>query len=481
MIFSSKQAGFIQIPILIAILVGLLVVGGGGYVGVKQYQNSQAKKEQDAQEQKLALEQAQTEIEKLKQGIATSAERQNRPEQSALQPKSQADEKSKSPTAPKIIATQSEVSSHDAFCQTIVTNSVWRVTYGPDNSNSLDDAYSCQCSDGLVMNDKATACIQASAQSPLSSPPLTHMSASNPAGQCLPIKKDWEIFVSAYTNIQKEFNSFFDSYTELAFGTKNKPTEFIALLTYNYNHMTSEKSRFTTKASDFRKLVDALPRPAVASNDELQKIKDAYSNSTRNLEKSFDLALQSATVIAEDKDGISTSDLAVSQSLFKDSNTEFYKVSPEIDKAYNVENQFETRMFNDRSKGCLFTFYKDHTIGTTIQAEWDFTQTKPNVEISKDYPPSAATVSIKTTLPVEINEEGNKTVMQLGCSEGAYRNVSQDTLSYKDIYPATRVDANTISAMVRPLLGRSFVTRWCSFTYSGSGPLISSNSAEVRI
>ena len=32
----KNQRGFIQIPILIAIIVGVLVVGGAGYVGVKQ-------------------------------------------------------------------------------------------------------------------------------------------------------------------------------------------------------------------------------------------------------------------------------------------------------------------------------------------------------------------------------------------------------------------------------------------------------------
>lgn len=33
----KSRKGFIQIPILIAIIVGVIVVGGAGYVGVKQY------------------------------------------------------------------------------------------------------------------------------------------------------------------------------------------------------------------------------------------------------------------------------------------------------------------------------------------------------------------------------------------------------------------------------------------------------------
>lgn len=50
----KHQRGFIQIPVLIAIFVGLLVVGGGGYEGVKVYKkNQETKKEtQLAQEKK---------------------------------------------------------------------------------------------------------------------------------------------------------------------------------------------------------------------------------------------------------------------------------------------------------------------------------------------------------------------------------------------------------------------------------------------
>src|SRR3989344_2697499 len=36
---KNKRAGFIQIPILIAIVVGIFVVGGVGYVEVRQYKN----------------------------------------------------------------------------------------------------------------------------------------------------------------------------------------------------------------------------------------------------------------------------------------------------------------------------------------------------------------------------------------------------------------------------------------------------------
>lgn len=85
MFLYKKQQGFIQIPILIAIIAGILIVGGGGYLGVEQYKNYQAEKrekeaaviaeaqqkEKDAQAiteaQQKALAQAQEEIEKLKE------------------------------------------------------------------------------------------------------------------------------------------------------------------------------------------------------------------------------------------------------------------------------------------------------------------------------------------------------------------------------------------------------------------------------
>lgn len=42
----KTKKGFIQIPLLIAIIAGVLVLGGGGYFGVKQYQSIQKEKEQ---------------------------------------------------------------------------------------------------------------------------------------------------------------------------------------------------------------------------------------------------------------------------------------------------------------------------------------------------------------------------------------------------------------------------------------------------
>lgn len=41
--YNNNLRRFIQIPILIAIIIGVLVVGGAGYIGVRQYQNNKTK------------------------------------------------------------------------------------------------------------------------------------------------------------------------------------------------------------------------------------------------------------------------------------------------------------------------------------------------------------------------------------------------------------------------------------------------------
>ena len=51
---QSSSKGFIQIPILIAIIIGVIAIGGGGYFGIKQYQNYQAEKINKEQELKKA-------------------------------------------------------------------------------------------------------------------------------------------------------------------------------------------------------------------------------------------------------------------------------------------------------------------------------------------------------------------------------------------------------------------------------------------
>ncbi len=69
----KNQNGFIQIPILIAIIVGVLIVSGGTYLGVKkyeQYKENQIAKDQEkitlTNAQGKTLEEIQSEIKKLK-------------------------------------------------------------------------------------------------------------------------------------------------------------------------------------------------------------------------------------------------------------------------------------------------------------------------------------------------------------------------------------------------------------------------------
>lgn len=69
-----KQKGFIQIPILVTIIAGVLIVGGISYIGVKQYQNYQTQKiEKEKQTQELTKLQQdkenQTEEEKINQDL----------------------------------------------------------------------------------------------------------------------------------------------------------------------------------------------------------------------------------------------------------------------------------------------------------------------------------------------------------------------------------------------------------------------------
>ena len=82
----KNKKGFIQIPLLIAIIAGVLVLGGTSYIGVKWYKNYQTEKveqqkvvqerEKEAEAQRTALQQAQREIEKLKEGSAEAQKKQ---------------------------------------------------------------------------------------------------------------------------------------------------------------------------------------------------------------------------------------------------------------------------------------------------------------------------------------------------------------------------------------------------------------------
>ncbi len=70
----QNQNGFIKIPILVAVIVGLFVVGGVGYLGLNQYKNYQiAKTEKQEQEQAL-FERQQQDLEKTKEELEKAQE-----------------------------------------------------------------------------------------------------------------------------------------------------------------------------------------------------------------------------------------------------------------------------------------------------------------------------------------------------------------------------------------------------------------------
>lgn len=80
----ENQKAFLKIPVLTIIIAGILILSGFGYLGFKQYQKIQEEnisKEKIALEQQKALEQAQVEIEKLKEGNEITQAKQKELEQ----------------------------------------------------------------------------------------------------------------------------------------------------------------------------------------------------------------------------------------------------------------------------------------------------------------------------------------------------------------------------------------------------------------
>ena len=69
----KNQKGFIQIPLPIAIIVGVLIVSGVGYFGAKQYQNQQTKNSQDTTTPEISkVDQLRQELDDLKKQMKTN-------------------------------------------------------------------------------------------------------------------------------------------------------------------------------------------------------------------------------------------------------------------------------------------------------------------------------------------------------------------------------------------------------------------------
>lgn len=124
----NNQKGFIQISLLIVIIVGVLVLGGGGgYFGIKQYQNYQAEKINSgkqarilAETQKKFIEEAQQEIEKLKEGSAEYKKKQE-----DLEQKVQSNQQKPSPQSISISA--AEIGSYLTGVGRIDCSSDWSI------------------------------------------------------------------------------------------------------------------------------------------------------------------------------------------------------------------------------------------------------------------------------------------------------------------------------------------------------------------
>lgn len=80
----KSQTGFIQIPILIAIVVGVLVLVGGGYFGIKQYRNYQTKKVEETKQVELNQKVDEEQRQKL-QGLLDSQSVELEKQKSAIE------------------------------------------------------------------------------------------------------------------------------------------------------------------------------------------------------------------------------------------------------------------------------------------------------------------------------------------------------------------------------------------------------------
>jgi len=159
--YFKNQNGFIQIPILIAIIIGVIAVGGASYFGIKKYQNYQSEKiEKEKEVQALAkaqqksLEEAKLEIEKLKLESEQAEQKQAELEQKI------SDESAK----PKdIIIQSSDIATYltgvgEIFCggEARGSGSLWQINNGYSvltNNHVIQGATSCIFSVDDAPND----------------------------------------------------------------------------------------------------------------------------------------------------------------------------------------------------------------------------------------------------------------------------------------------------------------------------------------
>lgn len=313
-------------------------------------------------------------------------------------------------------------------------------------------------------------------------PPVlpTVVATANPSALCVPAQNNWENFVRAVYGVDSKVVKLVNKLSELTLGTGNRPTDAKAATAYSYTLISSGKDSFLSQVADARSAVDALPKPETASDHDMIAFKTAYYSLLKSLEISLESSLQAYKISADNPYGLTQSQLDTHNALLRDSIDASAKYSPQTNLLQGIVVVFRQRLENTLPTGCYFTFFDGtNMIKTTTKEELNFTTIKPTVEISKDYPPSSAKVFLKTTLPTEISENGSsKITMKFGCTEGSRRNILTNE---NDDFSVAKIDINTAVAIVSPISGRSFVTRQCSFTYTGNGALIASEPVEVRI
>lgn len=73
---NENQKGFIQMPLLMAIIVGVLILGSGGYFGIKQYHKYQLGKNEKEMAAQKVEEQKKSEIESLRKEVEELKDKQ---------------------------------------------------------------------------------------------------------------------------------------------------------------------------------------------------------------------------------------------------------------------------------------------------------------------------------------------------------------------------------------------------------------------
>ncbi|TSD02755.1 MAG: hypothetical protein Athens071416_500 [Parcubacteria group bacterium Athens0714_16] len=279
---------------------------------------------------------------------------------------------------------------------------------------------------------------------------------TNPAAKCLDSQKKWDGFIKSLNDTNKKFSILFSTYNKSAWGTENKPLNVVAQFSYNYERMNPAKAKFSLDANVAEKSIETISEPPLSDTNGIDQIKKNYQNSITALKDAYDLTLAAFKIIADDDDGLSKAEIDTSLALLTDGGDKYdeallsWKSNDSFLSAYDYHSFKKALNSQNYSNGCVFTFASDNTVITMTTDEEVFTQQNPKSEATAN---GTTLISIKTKLPIEINDAGQtKTVLKLICN-GESR-------------PVTRVDENTIGNF----MSKSYTTTrvQCNFVYSGS-------------